>query len=65
VSPEIDPQVEAAVAGLRRRYEPIVGAQAVEAAIAEAVDHFKDATVREHLPVLIEKRARANLDQRR
>jgi hypothetical protein len=65
MSPEMDPQVEAVVAGLRRRYEPLVGAEAVEAAVAEAVDHFKDARVREHLPVLIERRARAALDGRR
>jgi hypothetical protein len=59
----VDDQIERAVGPLRRRYGPVVGAEVVEAAITEAVEHFSEARVREHLPVLIERRARATLDQ--
>jgi hypothetical protein len=64
VERDVDDQIARALEPLRRRYVPVFGAEAVDAAIDEAVEHFSTARLREHLPILIERRARATLDGR-
>jgi hypothetical protein len=60
---QVDEQIERALVGLRQRYTAAVGEDKVEAAIDEAIHHFAGARVRDHLPVLIERRAKATLER--
>jgi hypothetical protein len=59
---DVTDQIDRVVVKLRVRYVPLCGEAAVDAAIADAISYFATATVRDHLPILIERRARAALD---
>ncbi|MEY9964745.1 hypothetical protein ABIA33_002787 [Streptacidiphilus sp. MAP12-16] len=47
---------------LKAAYQDRHAPERVEAAVAAALDHFQDTRIRDFVPVLVERRARAALD---